>query len=137
MRTYVINYLACASNNVGEKAFQPFFFFPPRSAMTLSSTNYKFPNPRRLGARLKQGPLLLRLVVNCNSVESGWFVSQSSSRDCNCLWLLFPEAWSSMVLLATPRWERAFAASQKGLARGVTISRGNSGLWAHGSSIKN
>lgn len=39
------------------------FFFPPRSAMTLSSTNYKFPNPRHLGARLKQGLVLLRLVV--------------------------------------------------------------------------
>lgn len=68
----------------------PFFFFSlQEELMALSSTNYKFPNPRHLGARLKHGLFMLRLALNCNSMESGWFVSQSSSRDCNCQWHLF------------------------------------------------
>lgn len=64
-------------------------FFSQEGLVALSSTNYKFPNPRHLGASLKQGLLMLRLVVNCNSLESGWFVSQSSSMDCSCQWHLF------------------------------------------------
>lgn len=69
------------------KSFNLFFF--QEVLVALSSTNYKFPNPRHLGASLKQGLLMLRLVENCNSVESGRFIFQSSGRDCNCQWHLF------------------------------------------------
>lgn len=70
-------------------ARKSFNFFFQEVFVALSSTNCKFPNSRHLDARLKQGLFMLRLVVNCNSVESGRFVSQSSTRDCNCQWHLF------------------------------------------------
>lgn len=82
-RGLLLNYLASVNIDVCKKVFQPFFFFQ-EVLVALSSTNYKFPNPRHLGASLKQGLFMLRLVVNCNSLESGRFVSQSSSRDCSC-----------------------------------------------------
>ena len=82
-RTIAVHYLASVNIDVCKKVFQPFFFFQ-EVLVALSSTNYKFPNPRHLGASLKQGLFMLRLVVNCNSLESGRFVSQSSSRDCSC-----------------------------------------------------
>lgn len=70
-------------------ARKPFNLFCQEVLVTLSSANYKFPNPRHLGASLKQRLFVLRLAVNCSSVESGRFVSQGSSRRCNCQCYLF------------------------------------------------
>lgn len=106
-----------------QESLSTFFFFQ-EVLVALSSTNYKFPNPRHLGASLKQGLFMLRLVVNCNSLESGRFVSQSSSRDCSCQWHLF-----GMLLPSTFSYFKmgnSFHRLPKGLAGGVTRRRQNS-----------
>ena len=122
-RIIAVNYLASVNIDVCKKVLQPFFFFK-EVLVAISSTNYKFPNPRHLGASLKQGLFMLRLVVNCNSLESGRFVSQSSSRDCSCQWHLF-----GMLLPSTFSYFKmgnSFHRLPKGLAGGVTGRRQNS-----------
>lgn len=82
--------------------------------VALSSANYKFPNPRLVGARLNTaGPAkTCRHRQQIRHVESGWFVSQGFSRDCNCS--LQPG------LLATPSWAvMASLGSWKRLTSGV------------------
>jgi hypothetical protein len=117
----------------GREPFNLFFFFFQELLLALSSTNYKFPNPRHLGARLKQGLLVLRLAVNCNSMENGWLASQSSSRDYDCRWHLLQRLLLSGL---SPRREMAFIGSRMELAKGVTSRRQNSDLQVLGSSIR-
>ena len=123
-RTIAVNCLASVNIDVCRKVFQPFFLIFQEVLVALSSTNYKFPNPRHLGASLKQGLFMLRLVVNCNSLESGRFVSQSSSRDCSCQWHLFRMLLPSA--LSYFKMGNSFHRLPKGLAGGVTGRTQNS-----------
>lgn len=91
----------CEELMFARKSFSLFF---QEVLVALSSTNYKFPNPRHLGASLKQGLFVLRLAVNCNSVESGRFVSQSSSGDCYGQWHLRDASTQGSSLFQDGEW---------------------------------